>query len=55
MFPIKDHGLVGKVDQPLLFINTQTFHIASNVKAMSKYLTDGDDDQNHRRQMYTIL
>ncbi|KAJ3646815.1 hypothetical protein Zmor_024385 [Zophobas morio] len=49
MYPIKDDNLPEKVQQPLVFINTQTFHIVSNVQAMSKYLTNND------RTMYTIL
>lgn len=48
MFPIKDEELYKKVQQPILFINTQTFHIESNVKAMAKFLT------NDNRKMYTI-
>lgn len=48
MFPIKGEELAGKISQPLLFINTQTFHLAVNVEAMSK-LIDGD-----RTEMYTI-
>jgi len=38
MFPLKNEELVGKISQPMLFINTQTFHIAANVEAMSKLL-----------------
>ncbi|KAF5270186.1 hypothetical protein FQR65_LT05666 [Abscondita terminalis] len=50
MFPIKDEeGLVESVTQPLLFINTQTFHISSNVEAMKQLLTSED------RHMYTLL
>ncbi|KAK9888149.1 hypothetical protein WA026_000418 [Henosepilachna vigintioctopunctata] len=49
MFSIKNDNLSEKVKQPLLFINTQTFHVSSNTEAMSKYLTG-----NHR-EMYTIL
>lgn len=48
MFPIKGEELAGNISQPLLFINTQTFHLAINVEAMSK-LIDGD-----RTEMYTI-
>lgn len=48
MFPIKDEELHKRVQQPILFINTQTFHIESNVKAMEKFLT------NDNRKMYTI-
>lgn len=49
MFPIKTEGLPEKLNQPLLFINTQTFHIVPNANAMNKYL-NGDN-----REMYTIL
>ncbi|KAJ8936369.1 hypothetical protein NQ314_012388 [Rhamnusium bicolor] len=49
MFPIKNERLEDSIEQPLLFINTQTFHIESNVKAMSKFLANDD------RKMYTIL
>lgn len=48
MFPIKDEELHKKVHQPILFINTQTFHIESNVKAMAKFLT------NDNNKMYTM-
>lgn len=48
MFPIKDEQLHKKVQQPILFINTQTFHIDANVKAMAKFLI------NDNRKMYTI-
>lgn len=48
MFPIKDEELYKRIQQPILFINTQTFHIESNVKAMVKFLT------NDNRKMYTI-
>ncbi|KAF2883062.1 hypothetical protein ILUMI_23108 [Ignelater luminosus] len=50
MFPIKsENGILENTTQPLLFVNTQTFHIGSNVTAMEKFLT------NEHRQMYTIL
>lgn len=47
MFSIKDEGFVDDVEQPLIFINTQTFHIAPNVKIMEKYYKATD-------KMYTI-
>ncbi|XP_076275882.1 platelet-activating factor acetylhydrolase-like [Rhynchophorus ferrugineus] len=50
MFPVKSEHLEEKVQQPLLFINTQTFHIAANVEAMSKLLHASET----RRIMYTI-
>lgn len=49
MYPIKDDELEAKITQLLIFINTQTFHILSNVSAMAKFLTSED------RTMYTIL
>ncbi|XP_044252623.1 platelet-activating factor acetylhydrolase-like [Tribolium madens] len=49
MYPIKDDGLEAKITQPLVFINTQTFHIMSNVSSMAKFLTSDD------RTMFTIL
>lgn len=48
MFPVKDERLAERVTQPLLFVNTQTFHIACNVRAL-RPLLDMD-----ARQMYTI-
>ncbi|KAL3272682.1 hypothetical protein HHI36_014146 [Cryptolaemus montrouzieri] len=49
MFSIKDDKLYEQIKQPLIFINTQTFHISSNTEAMSRYMT------NNNREMYTIL
>lgn len=49
MFPVKGEGLPEKLKQPLLFINTETFHVVPNVKAMEKYLDKKD------AEMYTIL
>lgn len=49
MFPIKEQNLAEEVKQPLLFVNTQTFHIKTNVEAMEKFLINDD------RQMNTIL
>ncbi|CAG9865266.1 unnamed protein product [Phyllotreta striolata] len=48
MFPIKNENLHETIDIPLLFINTQTFHIDSNVKAMDRFLS------KENREMYTI-
>ncbi|CAH1100663.1 unnamed protein product [Psylliodes chrysocephalus] len=48
MFPIKNENIHEIVDIPLLFVNTQTFHIDSNVKAMAKFMT------KNNREMYTI-
>lgn len=48
MYPIKDDNLEEKIDKPLLFINTQTFHIKTNVNAMAKFMT------KDKLEMYTI-
>lgn len=48
MFPIKNERLEETIRQPLLFVNTQTFHIKQNVNAMAKFLNSDD------RKMYTI-
>lgn len=51
MFPIKDMAeLPLEIKQPLLFVNTQTFHISSNVKALKTVL----DADKGSRKMYTI-
>nr|XP_022912375.1 platelet-activating factor acetylhydrolase-like [Onthophagus taurus] len=48
MFPIKNEEIYNNFNQKLLFINTQTFHIKSNVDSMEKYLGEN-------AKMYTIL
>lgn len=51
MFPIKNmKELLKEVNQSLLFVNTQTFHIASNINVM-KLFTDINKEM---RPMYTI-
>lgn len=51
MFPIKDMPeLTHEIKQPLLFVNTQTFHISSNVKALKSLLIADEK----ARSMYTI-
>ncbi|CAH1983999.1 unnamed protein product [Acanthoscelides obtectus] len=50
MFPIKDEQLHEKLKQPILFVNTYTFHLEANVKSMAKFLTADRKDE-----MYTIL
>lgn len=50
MFPVKDENLATKVLQPLIFINTQTFQIASNVKCLKPLL-----ERNGVTTMYTLL
>lgn len=49
MFPIKQEIIVEKVTQPLLFINTQTFQISTNITAMEKFLT------NDQTEIYTLM
>lgn len=48
MFAIKNEAL--KISQPLLFLNTQTFHIKSNLAALKKIIDDGEN-----RSVYTVL
>jgi len=50
MFPIKEEKDM-EIDKPLLFINTQTFHIESNLSAMSRFSDKRDDTT---REIYTI-
>lgn len=49
MFPIKDEGLPEKITQPMIFLNTETFHIIPNVDALAKYM------EKDGVEMYTIL
>ncbi|KAL0275689.1 UNVERIFIED_CONTAM: hypothetical protein PYX00_003477 [Menopon gallinae] len=49
MFSIKSHkDLPNSIEQPLIFINTQTFHIVANLKELEKYTSQPN------REMYTI-
>lgn len=48
MFPIKNETL--QISQPLLLLNTQTFHIKSNLAALKKIIDDGNN-----RSVYTVL
>ncbi|KAG5890183.1 hypothetical protein JTB14_014349 [Gonioctena quinquepunctata] len=50
MFPIKDEHLEDKIKFSTLFLNTQTFHIESNVKAMAKFMKN-----ENTAKMFTIL
>ncbi|XP_014282795.1 platelet-activating factor acetylhydrolase isoform X2 [Halyomorpha halys] len=50
MFPLKEEDLV--IKQPLIFINTQTFHIESNIKVIEKYLNSNPAGVS--RDIYTI-
>ncbi|XP_050311173.1 platelet-activating factor acetylhydrolase-like [Anthonomus grandis grandis] len=49
MFPIKNESLREKLaGRPVIFINTQTFHIAANVRAMAEFAN------KENVEMYTI-
>lgn len=41
MFPLKEEDLV--IERPLIFINTLTFHIDSNLKVMEKYASGSNE------------
>ncbi|KAL1494972.1 hypothetical protein ABEB36_010471 [Hypothenemus hampei] len=49
MFPVKNEQLESTITQPLLFVNTQTFHIEANIQSMSKLM-----DAKKEHQMFTI-
>ncbi|XP_026471874.1 platelet-activating factor acetylhydrolase-like [Ctenocephalides felis] len=52
MFPLKDmKALPERVTQPMIFINTQTFHIASNLAVMEKFTQNSKEAE---RIVYTI-
>lgn len=54
MFSIKSHhDLHEKVDQPLIVINTQTFHIPVNLSAIEKFTNTSRDD-DLIRDVFTI-
>ncbi|XP_050429518.1 platelet-activating factor acetylhydrolase-like [Adelges cooleyi] len=48
MFPIKSEPFLN-IDQPILFINSQTFHIPSNISVLRKYF-----NSKGIRQLYTL-
>ncbi|CAH1154660.1 unnamed protein product [Phaedon cochleariae] len=48
MYPIKNENLDSIIKVPILFVNTQTFHIGANVKMMEKFLS------NENSKMYTL-
>ncbi|XP_066993943.2 platelet-activating factor acetylhydrolase isoform X2 [Anabrus simplex] len=53
MFPLKEEtDLPDKVQLPLLFVNTQTFPIPSNVAIMKKFVENAPI--HHEREVYTI-
>lgn len=54
MFPVKDERLGERVRQSLLFVNTQTFHIASNVRSLWPLLDSPTAGADAERSMYTI-
>lgn len=52
MYTLKDEpDMPGSIKQPLIFINTETFHINSNISTMQKFL---DAPHNAERHLYTI-
>jgi hypothetical protein len=54
MFPLKEElNLPNTIQQPLLFINTETFHVAANFNAVKKY-TDSTPDKCGERTVFTI-
>ncbi|KAJ9591914.1 hypothetical protein L9F63_001516, partial [Diploptera punctata] len=54
MFPIKEEkDLSSRIKQPLLFVNTETFHITLNYNAL-KTITDVIPDSCGERAVYTI-
>jgi hypothetical protein len=54
MFSLKEElNLPSTVKQPLLFINTETFHIEPNFHAVKKY-TDATPDGCGNRAVFTI-
>ena len=54
MFPIKEEiDLSNRVKQPLLFVNTETFHITLNYNAL-KTITDVTPDGCGERTVFTI-
>jgi hypothetical protein len=54
MFSLKEKlDLPNTVRQPLLFVNTETFHISTNFQALKKY-TDITPDGCGKRTVFTI-
>ncbi|XP_026274506.1 platelet-activating factor acetylhydrolase [Frankliniella occidentalis] len=52
MYTLKDEpDMPGSIKQPLIFINTETFHIDSNITTMQKFI---DHPQDAERHLYTI-
>ncbi|KAK6630418.1 hypothetical protein RUM43_014763 [Polyplax serrata] len=47
MFPIRSHvNLPNLIDQPIIIINTQTFHIPVNLRELAKY-TEGTENESY--------
>jgi hypothetical protein len=54
MFSLKEElNLPNTIKQPLLFVNTETFHVATNFNAVKKY-TDSTPDKCGKRTVFTI-
>jgi hypothetical protein len=54
MFSLKEElNLPNTIKQPLLFVNTETFHVATNFNAVKKY-TDTTPEECGKRTVYTI-
>jgi hypothetical protein len=54
MFPLKEElDLPNTVKQPLLFVATETFHVAVNFYAVKKY-TDSTPDGCGKRTVFTV-
>lgn len=52
MYTLKDEpDMPGSIKQPLIFINTETFHIDSNIATMRKFVDSPADSERH---LYTI-
>ncbi|XP_021918157.1 platelet-activating factor acetylhydrolase-like isoform X2 [Zootermopsis nevadensis] len=54
MFSLKEElDLPNIIKQPLLFVNTETFHVATNFNAVKRY-TDSTPDECGKRTVFTI-
>ena len=52
MYTLKDEpDMPDSIKQPLIFINTETFHIESNIATMEKFVNSPSDAERH---LYTI-
>ncbi|KAK9505274.1 hypothetical protein O3M35_009365 [Rhynocoris fuscipes] len=50
MFPLKEENI--QIAKPLIFINTQTFHIESNIHSINKIV---ENNNGAEREVYTIM